>query len=94
MTKRLLHVLSTLQQEAYESRNMAIQRVRDEQAVRLQARLDDPNKRWKFRPEDLADRARWDGFMDVYGEAISETSTDHAPDRSRPVDDHAHEIAS
>src|SRR4029077_17623615 len=33
---------------------------RDEQQARLQARYDDPTKRWKFNMEDLAERARWD----------------------------------
>ena len=35
---------------------------RDEQRVRLQERLDDPEKRWKFRLGDLDDRAHWDEF--------------------------------
>ena len=35
---------------------------RDEQRKRLQERLDDPEKRWKFRAGDLEDRARWDDF--------------------------------
>ena len=48
---------------------------KEEQAERLQARIDDPTKRWKFRPEDLDDRARWDDFMTAYGDAISATST-------------------
>jgi len=52
---------------------------RDEQKERLQARLDDPEKRWKFRRGDLEDRARWDDFMKAYDEALSRTSTEHAP---------------
>jgi len=31
----------------------------DEQRERLQARLDEPNKRWKFNPEDLEERKLW-----------------------------------
>jgi PPK2 family polyphosphate:nucleotide phosphotransferase len=51
----------------------------EEQRQRLQERLDDPEKAWKFRREDLDDRARWGDFMDVYEEVITETSTDWAP---------------
>ena len=39
---------------------------RDEQRARLQERLDDPEKRWKFRRGDLDDRARWDEFLVAY----------------------------
>ena len=52
---------------------------KDEQKERLQARLDDPEKRWKFRIGDLDDRARWDDFMAAYERAIAATSTAHAP---------------
>ena len=52
---------------------------RDEQRKRLQARLEDPEKRWKFSPEDLEDRKLWDAYMDAYDEAIRRTSTDHTP---------------
>jgi PPK2 family polyphosphate:nucleotide phosphotransferase len=52
---------------------------KDEQKERLQARLDDPSKRWKFRTGDLADRARWDDYLAAYEEALSRTSTDWAP---------------
>lgn len=59
---------------------------KEEQAERLQARIDDPTKRWKFRPEDLDDRARWDDFMTAYGDAISATSTKDAPWYVIPAD--------
>jgi len=52
---------------------------KDEQKARLQARLDQPHKHWKFNPEDLNDRARWDDFMTAYEDLISDTSTEHAP---------------
>jgi len=50
-----------------------------EQRRRLQARLDDPHKRWKFSPNDLKERQYWDRYLKVYAEAISATSTRHAP---------------
>jgi PPK2 family polyphosphate:nucleotide phosphotransferase len=59
---------------------------KDEQARRLMARLEDPKKRWKFRPADLEDRALWGEFMAVYGAAISATSTEDAPWYIIPAD--------
>jgi len=52
---------------------------RDEQKKRLQERLDDPKKRWKFNPADLKERALWDDYTSAYQDAISETSTEWAP---------------
>jgi PPK2 family polyphosphate:nucleotide phosphotransferase len=51
----------------------------DEQKERLQARLDDPTKRWKFRKGDLEDRKLWKRFTEAYEEALSRTSQDGAP---------------
>jgi PPK2 family polyphosphate:nucleotide phosphotransferase len=59
---------------------------KDEQKERLQARLDDPEKRWKFRVGDLDDRALWPKFADAYEEAIAATSTDRAPWYVVPAD--------
>ncbi len=52
---------------------------KEEQRRRLQARLDDPTKNWKFRRGDLDDRALWDEYQRAYEDAITETSTDYAP---------------
>jgi PPK2 family polyphosphate:nucleotide phosphotransferase len=51
----------------------------DEQKQRLQARLDEPDKNWKFRAGDLVDRARWDDFQRAYEDAMTLTTTDYAP---------------
>ena len=59
---------------------------KEEQAQRLQARLDDPAKHWKFRRGDLADRALWADYMAAYAEAISQTSTKSAPWYVIPAD--------
>jgi PPK2 family polyphosphate:nucleotide phosphotransferase len=59
---------------------------REEQGRRLQERLDDPEKRWKFQPGDLDDRDRWDEFIAAYEDAIRETSTDFAPWYVVPAD--------
>jgi PPK2 family polyphosphate:nucleotide phosphotransferase len=57
-----------------------------EQKRRLEARLANPQKHWKFNPDDLADRARWDDFMTAYQEAMSKTSTEFAPWYVIPAD--------
>lgn len=52
---------------------------KEEQKQRLQKRLDDPSKNYKFNPSDLTSREKWDDYMRAYEDAISETSTDDAP---------------
>ena len=52
---------------------------REEQKERLQARLDDPSKHWKFNPGDLKERARWDEYEEAFEHALSRCSTKHAP---------------
>lgn len=52
---------------------------RDEQKERLEARLADPEKRWKFRLGDLEDRRLWDEYMAAYEDLLERTSQDHAP---------------
>jgi PPK2 family polyphosphate:nucleotide phosphotransferase len=52
---------------------------KDEQKKRLQERLDNPKKRWKFNPADLKERAYWDDYIQAYQDAINETSTEWAP---------------
>ena len=59
---------------------------KDEQRERLQARIDDPAKNWKFRLRDLDVRKRWDDYMAAYEEVISETSTAYAPWHVVPAD--------
>ena len=52
---------------------------KEEQRERLQARLDEPRKRWKFQKGDLDDRLHWDDFQNAYEVALTRCSTDHAP---------------
>ncbi|QTN32776.1 polyphosphate kinase 2 family protein [Akkermansiaceae bacterium] len=52
---------------------------KDEQKARLESRLENPDKHWKFNPDDLKDRALWCEFMETYEEIIGKTSTQHAP---------------
>lgn len=51
----------------------------EEQKARLQARLDDPTKHWKFNVADLSERKRWDDYRHAYEDALAETSAVHAP---------------
>lgn len=59
---------------------------KEEQRERLQARLDDPEKRWKFQPGDLAERKLWDKYQAAYEDALSACSTDWAPWHVIPAD--------
>ncbi len=59
---------------------------KDEQKSRLEARLDKPDKRWKFSVGDVEERKRWDRYMDAYEEAVTRTSTSHAPWYVVPAD--------
>ena len=58
----------------------------DEQRQRLQERVDDPEKRWKFRMGDLDDRKLWPSFQKAYHDALVRTSTDDAPWYVVPAD--------
>jgi PPK2 family polyphosphate:nucleotide phosphotransferase len=59
---------------------------KDEQKKRLQERLDDPEKHWKFESGDLKMRAKWDDFREAYEDAMERTSTDYAPWYVIPAD--------
>jgi PPK2 family polyphosphate:nucleotide phosphotransferase len=52
---------------------------RDEQKRRLQARLDDPDKQWKFSSNDIKERQYWDLYQAAFEDAINQCSTAHAP---------------
>ena len=59
---------------------------KDEQKQRLQERIDDPKKRWKFNAGDLAERARWNDYMKAYDIALRRCSTPWAPWYVIPAD--------
>jgi PPK2 family polyphosphate:nucleotide phosphotransferase len=52
---------------------------KDEQRKRLQERIDDPTKRWKFQHGDLEERKLWSAYQRAYEEALSQCSTSWAP---------------
>lgn len=52
---------------------------KDEQKERLEARIADPAKHWKFDPGDLVERKSWDGYQSAFSDALSRCSTPYAP---------------
>ena len=52
---------------------------KDEQKRRLEARLQDPDKNWKFTPSDLAERRFWNDYMEAFEDALTQCSTPWAP---------------
>ena len=52
---------------------------KDEQKRRLQARLQDPDKHWKFSSNDIKERAFWDDYQRAFEDALNATSTAYAP---------------
>ena len=63
---------------------------KDEQRERLQARLDEPDKTWKFNVGDLEDRKRWSAFQTAYAAAVGATGTPWAPWYVVPADSKTH----
>jgi PPK2 family polyphosphate:nucleotide phosphotransferase len=59
---------------------------RAEQRKRFLARLDDPEKHWKFEAGDVRERARWDEYQRAYEDMLSATSTEHSPWHIIPAD--------
>jgi len=52
---------------------------KEEQRARLLARLDNPDKHWKYEPGDIDSRLRWDDYQAAYALALARTNTEHAP---------------
>ena len=59
---------------------------KDQQRLRLQKRLNDPTKFWKFDPSDLKEREHWDEYQDFYSDAIRDTANEIAPWYVVPAD--------
>ncbi len=59
---------------------------RDEQRRRLQARLQNPKKRWKFKRDDLVERKLWDDYQRAYADLLSRCSTENASWHIVPAD--------
>lgn len=52
---------------------------KEEQLARMQARMDDPAKQWKFSSADVKERGYWDRYMEAFEEMLSNTGAEHAP---------------
>lgn len=76
-----------LARNGYVIRKFFLNISRAEQRRRLLARLDRPEKNWKFELGDLAERAKWRSYMTVYEDMIRKTATKHAPWLVIPSDD-------
>ncbi len=63
---------------------------KDEQRQRLQERIDDPNKHWKFAAGDLQVRKQWGDYQQAYAAAIAATGTPFAPWTIVPADSKTH----
>jgi PPK2 family polyphosphate:nucleotide phosphotransferase len=78
--------------ESYLSRNGTVIRKfflhvsREEQKRRFLARLDEPEKNWKFSEADVHEREHWDEYMNAYEEMIRHTARPHAPWYVVPAD--------
>jgi PPK2 family polyphosphate:nucleotide phosphotransferase len=59
---------------------------KEEQRRRLLGRLDDPAKRWKFNPDDIDERQRWEAYQEAYSDAINRCGTRSAPWYVVPAD--------
>ncbi len=81
-----------LSDEGMVIRKFFLQISKDEQRRRLEERLDDPTKNWKFQPEDLDERLLWDEYTEAYQEVLERCSTAQAPwyvvpaDKNKPRD--------
>jgi PPK2 family polyphosphate:nucleotide phosphotransferase len=60
---------------------------KDEQRKRFLDRIDDPDKRWKITPDDIAERRYWKAYMDAYEKCVGATSTAACPWYVVPADD-------
>lgn len=59
---------------------------KDEQRERLQERIDNPNKRWKFRAADLDERKAWSDYQEAFGDMVDRCNTEWAPWHVVPAD--------
>ena len=56
---------------------------KEEQRKRFLARIDVPEKNWKFSPADITERGFWKEYMEAYGQCLGATSTHHAMSKAR-----------
>jgi PPK2 family polyphosphate:nucleotide phosphotransferase len=88
--KQRFDAINSFEENIYESGTMILKFFlnvsKDEQKERFLARIDEPSKNWKFSAGDVKEREFWDKYMKAFEDAISSTSTDHAPWYIIPAD--------
>ncbi len=82
--------INNFEKQAYENGTIILKFFlnvsKDEQKKRFLARINEPEKNWKFSTGDVKERLLWDKYMEAYEDAISNTSTDYAPWYIIPAD--------
>lgn len=88
--RRRIHAINEYERHLTEQGTKIIkcflQISKEEQRVRLQERIDQPDKHWKMDLADLETRKHWDELQHLYDKAIGATSTEHAPWHVIPAD--------
>lgn len=88
--KQRFDAINSFEENIYESGTIILKFFlnvsKDEQKERFLARIDEPSKNWKFSAGDVKEREFWDKYMKSFEDAISSTSTDHAPWYIIPAD--------
>ncbi|HWA04962.1 MAG TPA: polyphosphate kinase 2 family protein, partial [Ignavibacteria bacterium] len=83
-------IINNFEKQAYENGTVIIKFFlhvsKDEQKKRFLARIDEPEKNWKFSISDVKERQLWDKYMKAFEDAIENTSTDYAPWYIIPAD--------
>ncbi len=77
--KHIVHFEKMLASEGITILKLFLHISKSEQKERLEERIKDPVKRWKFNENDLVERALWPKYQKAYEESIEKTSTDFAP---------------
>jgi len=83
-------IINNFEKQAFENGTIIIKFFlhvsKEEQKKRFLARIDEPEKNWKFSTSDVKERQLWDKYMEAFEEAISNTSTEYAPWYVIPAD--------
>jgi len=84
--KGIRHMENYLNDQGIIVRKFFLNVSREEQKKRFLARLDEPEKNWKFSAADVKERQHWNEYMAAYEDAISETATKESPWYIVPAD--------
>lgn len=83
-------IINNFEKQAYENGTIILKFFlhlsKDEQKERFLARIDEPEKNWKFSTSDVKERQLWDKYMEAFEQAIENTSTEYAPWYIIPAD--------